>query len=69
MKQKIEQLIQQHKEMAQEVFYMIQELSLYDLDKLDLYEIESLELHKIALESEHSLRLYFISDLENLLSV
>ena len=69
MKEKIEQLIAQHKIYKEEVFTLLQELSLYDYDKLDMYEAEALETRRSFLEEELSLRSSFISDLEGLLSV
>ncbi len=67
MKEKIEHLIAEHKNYKEEIFYMLQELSLYDYDKLDMYEVEALEVRRSCLSDELSLRSSFISDLEGLL--
>jgi len=69
MKEKIQELIAQHKIYKEEVHILLQELSLYDYDKLDMYEVEALELRRSFLTEELSLRNSFISDLEGILSV
>ena len=69
MKEQIQELIAQHKTYKEEVFNLLQELSLYDYDKLDMYEAEALETRRSFLSEELNLRSSFISDLEGLISV
>ncbi len=67
MKEKIENLIQQHKEAKQEVFNLLEELNQVNTTKLDYKENDTLREHKIKLEEELYMRNVMISDLENLL--
>lgn len=67
MKEKIQQLIENHTFAKQELKVMLEELSQIDMSKLSAIDRREMECSQIALESEESLRGQFISSLEDLL--
>jgi hypothetical protein len=69
MKEKIEELITQHKLAKDECFEQLQELSKLSDTKVTKIEKEMLKASIFFLEQELSLRKSIISDLESILSV
>jgi hypothetical protein len=69
MKDKIQELITQHKLSKQECFEQLQELSKLSHTKITKIEKEMLKASIFFLEQELSLRKSVISDLESVLSV
>jgi len=67
MKQKIQQLINQHKEAKKEVFMMLEELNQIDGGELSYQEDDGLESLKMLYQQEYSLRDMMISQLEDIL--
>jgi len=68
MKQKIEQLIQDHKLARQEALTFLNELTATNTTKMSFEEKELVRKAVIELSVEESLRAVFISELEGLLS-
>jgi len=67
MKTKIQELIDQHTFAKQELNGMLEELSQIDDSKLSDVDKQQLDYSKIALDSEHTIRLLIINQLEDLL--
>ena len=67
MKQKIKELIQQHKERKQECFEQLEELSKLSGTKISKEEKEVLRTSMFYLSQEYDLRSVFIYELENLI--
>lgn len=67
MKDKIEKLLEEHRVLKQEVWYMLEELNNIDEGKLSQSEKVALEQAKTDHAIEYGLRLNFITDLENLI--
>jgi hypothetical protein len=68
MKDKIEKLIVEHKILKQEVWHQLEELNSTDANKLPQIEKDAFEHCKNYYETEYSVRLSFITDLENLIT-
>ena len=68
MKQKIEQLIQDHKLARQEALTFLNELTATNITKMSFEEKELVRKAVIELSVESELRLSIISELEDLLS-
>lgn len=67
MKDKLEQLIETHKLIKQEVWEELNELNKLDLDKFSAKEKKELQQSINDLSNEYQQRLDFLSDLETLL--
>ena len=67
MKQKIKELIQEHKERKQECFEQLQELSKLSGTKISKEEKEVLKTSMFYLSQEYDLRSVFVSELESLI--
>ena len=67
MKQKIKELIQEHKERKQECFEQLQELSKLSGTKISKEEKEVLRTSMFYLSQEYDLRSVFVSELEGLI--
>ena len=67
MKQKIKELIQQHKERKQECFEQLEELSKLSGTKISKEEKEVLRTSMFYLSQEYDLRSIFVSELESLI--
>ena len=67
MKQKIKELIQQHKERKQECFEQLEELSKLSGTKISKEEKEVLRTSMSYLPQEYDLRSVFVSELESLI--
>ncbi len=67
MKQKIKELIQEHKERKQECFEQLQELSKLSGTKISKEEKEVLRTSMFYLSQEYDLRSVFVSELESLI--
>ena len=67
MKQKIKELIQEHKERKQECFEQLQELSKLSGTKISKEEKEVLKMSMFYLSQEYDLRSVFVSELESLI--
>ena len=65
MKQKIKELIQQHKERKQECFEQLEELSKLSGTKISKEEKEVLRTSMFYLSQEYDLRSVFVSELES----
>ena len=68
MKEKIEQLIQEHKLARQETLTFLNELTATNITKMSFEEKELVRKAVIELSVESELRLSIISELEDLLS-
>ena len=67
MKQKIKELIQEHKERKQECFEQLQELAKLSDTKISKEEKEVLRTSMFYISQEHDLRSIFVSELESLI--
>ena len=67
MKQKIKELIQEHKKRKQECFEQLQELSKLSGTKISKEEKEVLKTSMFYLSQEYDLRSVFVSELESLI--
>ena len=67
MKQKIKELIQEHKERKQECFEQLQELSKLSDTKISKEEKEVLRTSMFYISQEYDLRSIFVSELESLI--
>ena len=67
MKQKIKELIQEHKERKQECFEQLQELSKLSDTKISKEEKEVLRTSMFYISQEYDLRSVFVSELESLI--
>ena len=67
MKQKIEELIQEHKERKQECFEQLQELAKLSDTKISKEEKEVLRTSMFYLSQEYDLMSVFVSELESLI--
>jgi hypothetical protein len=67
MKNKLQELIKNHKLICEEVSYELNELSQMDRSKFSKIEWKDIELSIDSLQSELSLRNAFVSELQTLL--
>ena len=67
MRHKIQELIDQHKNLKQEIWHMLNELNKLESKKMSKEDREAFICSKISLEKEHDIRGCFIHELETLL--
>ena len=67
MEEKIQELIDQHKNLKQEIWHMLNELNKLESTKMSKEDREAFICSKISLEKEHDIRGCFIHELETLL--
>ena len=67
MIEKIQELIDQHKNLKQEIWHMLNELNKLESTKMSKEDREAYICSKISLEKEYDIRGVFIHELETLL--
>lgn len=67
MKNKLQELLDNHRQISTEVWHELNELNKIDTSKFSDVDVKDIKLSVEMLESELSLRKAFLSDLETLL--